>query len=486
MPAYMNGKTGAWYVQCYYSDIDGNRKHKVKRGFATKGEALAWETEFLACADGSMSMPFEAFVKRYSEDVKPRLKLNTWLTKEHIIRTKIVPFFGPKRMCDISPKDVVDWQNKMVGSYDDEGKPYSGTYLRTINNQLSAIFNHAVKYYGLGKSPAAPTIKIGERKGSEMRFWTKEQYLMFSEEIMDKPASFYAFEILYWCGLRVGELLALEPDDIDLEKMPHPHHQKLPANQEKGCHHVAQDAQIEKGRSYAGVPRRRARRSPRINPRGAARLPHLLLYQKLPAPRDEARMRRVRSRADSDSRPPPQPRIASHRDGLQPACHSGPAGTRDLRDDASLRPPLPQQAVGYGGGARPGKEALMSRPIVDYKGRRRSKTIAFRVSPEEDEVINALVAASGMTKQDYITSRLECRDINVSPNVRVYRMLRDQMRSVYVELRRLRSADGIDERLIELMQVLTRVFIDLGADELGAVGDDVAQQDAAVLRMARD
>ena len=120
----------------------------------------------------------------------------------------------------------------------------------------------------------------------------------------------------------------------------------------------------------------------------------------------------------------------------------------------------------------------MSRPIVDYKGRRRSKTIAFRVSPEEDEVINALVAASGMTKQDYITSRLECRDINVSPNVRVYRMLRDQMKSVYVELRRLRSADGIDERLIELMQVLTRVFVDL-------VGDDVAQQDAAVLRMAR-
>ena len=68
---------------------------------------------------------------------------------------------------------------------------------------------------------------------------------------------------------------------------------------------------------------------------------------------------------------------------------------------------------------------------------------------------------------------------------RVYRMLRDQMKSVYVELRRLRSADGIDERLIELMQVLTRVFVDLGADELGAVGDDVAQQDAAVLRMAR-
>ena len=118
--------------------------------------------------------------------------------------------------------------------------------------------------------------------------------------------------------------------------------------------------------------------------------------------------------------------------------------------------------------------------------RERSVTIGFRVTPEQARRIDLMARTSGMTKQDYITSRLECRDINVSPNVRVYRMLRDQMRSVYVELRRLRSADGIDERLIELMQVLTRVFIDLGADELGAVGDDVAQQDAAVLRMARD
>ena len=127
----------------------------------------------------------------------------------------------------------------------------------------------------------------------------------------------------------------------------------------------------------------------------------------------------------------------------------------------------------------------MSRKVMDCCNRWRSKTVSFRMSPEEDALLDSMVRLSGMTKQDYRTSRLECRDINVSPNVRVYRMLRDQMKSVYVELRRLRSADGIDERLIELMQVLTRVFVDLGADELGAVGDDVAQQDAAVLRMAR-
>ena len=90
----------------------------------------------------------------------------------------------------------------------------------------------------------------------------------------------------------------------------------------------------------------------------------------------------------------------------------------------------------------------MSRKVMDCCNRWRSKTVSFRMSPEEDALLDSMVRLSGMTKQDYITSRLECRDINVSPNVRVYRMLRDQMKSVYVELRRLRSADGIDERLI--------------------------------------
>lgn len=82
----------------------------------------------------------------------------------------------------------------------------------------SAIFNHAVRYYNLRDNPCKKAGSMGKKKNREMMFWTKEQYLKFAEVMMDKPLSFYAFEMLYWCGIREGELLALTPADFDFEK----------------------------------------------------------------------------------------------------------------------------------------------------------------------------------------------------------------------------------------------------------------------------
>jgi len=83
---------------------------------------------------------------------------------------------------------------------------------------LSAIFNHAVRFYHLPYNPAQRAGTIGNEEHKEMLFWTKEEYIKFSDTIMDKLLSFYAFELLYWCGIRVGELLALTPADFDFEK----------------------------------------------------------------------------------------------------------------------------------------------------------------------------------------------------------------------------------------------------------------------------
>ena len=217
MAAFKNKANGTWYVQVRYTDWKGERQQKLKRGFATKKEAQAWEREFLMQKQADVNMTFESFAQLYEKDMKPKLKLNTWLTKESIIQKKILPYFGKRKLSEITAKDVMDWQNAIRGLTDAKGKPYSPTYLKTVHNQLSALFNHAVRYYGLQVNPAAKAGNMGVEERREMLFWTKEEYLKFADAMMDKPLSYYAFEMLYWCGIREGELLALTPTDFDFE-----------------------------------------------------------------------------------------------------------------------------------------------------------------------------------------------------------------------------------------------------------------------------
>ena len=218
MAVYREPKTNTWKVCYRYTDWRGERKQTTKRGFPTKRDALAWEREQLNKTKADLDMTFESFVEVYSADMRNRIKENTWHTKEHILRTKIVPYFGKRKISGIQAKDIIAWQNEMLNEKDKNGKPYSPAYLKTVHNQLSAVFNHAVKYYGLHDNPAAKVGNMGKAKSREMLFWTQEEYQRFSFEIMDKPVSYYAFEMLYWCGIREGELLALTPADFNFER----------------------------------------------------------------------------------------------------------------------------------------------------------------------------------------------------------------------------------------------------------------------------
>ena len=191
------------------------RDRTQKRGFKTKREAQAWEREQLNKTSADLDMTFRSFVDLYTADMKTRLKENTWATKDHIIRTKLLPYFGRLKMCNITAQQIIIWQNEIRSLTDSKGKPYSTTYLKTVHNQLSALFNHAIKYYGLQSNPAAKAGNMGSEERKEMLFWTKAEYLKFADAMMGKPISYYAFEMLYWCGIREGELLALSASDFD-------------------------------------------------------------------------------------------------------------------------------------------------------------------------------------------------------------------------------------------------------------------------------
>ena len=218
MAVYKEEK-GTWRVIYRYTDWTGERKQTQKRGFATKRDAQAWEREQLNKANSDLDMSFKSFVEHYTEDMKSRLKENTWHTKEHIIRTKLLPYFVGLKMCKITPQQIIKWQNELINFKDERGEPYSPVYLKTVQNQLSAIFNHAVRYYNLKENPCVKAGSMGKKKNREMLFWTKDEYLKFADVIMDKPLSFYAFEMLYWCGIREGELLALTPADFDFDRL---------------------------------------------------------------------------------------------------------------------------------------------------------------------------------------------------------------------------------------------------------------------------
>ena len=217
MPVYKDSKTGKWLVETWYKDWSGKRLHKTKRGFATKKEAAEWEKSFLNKAESSLSMKFKDFIDIYMKDMEGRLKITTIENKYFLIEQKILPYFGDRKLDEIKATDIRAWQNEMYSLRDSNGLPYSPTYLKTINNQITAVFNYAVKFYGLRENPCHKAGTMGQKNAEEMLFWTRDEFTQFIKVMNGRLTAYTIFMTLYYTGMREGELLALTPADINLQ-----------------------------------------------------------------------------------------------------------------------------------------------------------------------------------------------------------------------------------------------------------------------------
>ena len=211
MPVYKDKKKGTWFASFYYTDWTGTRKKKKREGFKTQREAKAFEREYIKREEASCDMAFGSLVELYMSDCSTRLRATTYAGKEYLINTRILPTFKDMPINTITPATVRKWQNDLLASK----QQYAPTYLKTINNQLSAIFNYAKKYYSLTSNPAAICGSIGKKHAESMQFWTLDEFKTVLSNV-ENPTTKIMMEILFWTGMRSGELLALTMNDIDL------------------------------------------------------------------------------------------------------------------------------------------------------------------------------------------------------------------------------------------------------------------------------
>ena len=199
MSAYKDKTQGTWYVSFRYIDWTGKKTQKLKRGFKTKKEALNYEKEFIRKTAADMKMEMNSFIQVYFEDKKNELKENSIRNKQHMMNKHIVPYFGTRKMNEITPAEIIQWQNII------QEKGYSKTYERMIQNQLNALFNHAQKIYNLKENPCKKVKKIGKSDANKLEFWTKAEYDRFITGIEPGSEDYLIFEILFWTGIREGD-----------------------------------------------------------------------------------------------------------------------------------------------------------------------------------------------------------------------------------------------------------------------------------------
>jgi integrase len=210
--AYKEKDTKKWTAQWFETSARGEKKKRRKRGFETKREALEYERQKKLNNSRSMDMKLSEFMEVYFEDKQNELKERTMKNKRYMMEQHIIPYFGNQMMSEITAGQIIQWQNEM------QTKGFSEAYLRMIQNQLTCLYTHASKIYDLHANPCKKVKRMGSSDSRSLDFWTIDEYQKFIQTMEPGTRYYLIFEILFWTGCRIGELLALTPKDIDFDR----------------------------------------------------------------------------------------------------------------------------------------------------------------------------------------------------------------------------------------------------------------------------
>lgn len=198
-----------------YVDIDGKSHRYHKRGFATSEEAKEWERSLLlkVKAEVDSEITFDELFKIYMEYKKPSIKESSYYEVDKLYGKHLKPFFGNMRLSNIKIKVIDKFKSELLK------KEYTNKTLEKIQVRLKAIFKFGyskgyIKDFRISMFENAK--KANERR-KEMKFWQPNDFAKFIS-VVDEPVYVAYFNVLYWCGIRNGEALALTWDDVDFEK----------------------------------------------------------------------------------------------------------------------------------------------------------------------------------------------------------------------------------------------------------------------------
>lgn len=207
MSALYDEKTKKWFCTFKYKDWTGRTRKTTKRGFTRKKEAIAYEVNFKASAQGIPSMPLEALAQKYLSDYKINRKRSSYLTVKNRISRYVTAELGAMPISEITPLTIKEWQNKLMGA------GISASMIRSINVSFSAMMNYAVKYFNHPGNPFLKTGKTG-KICKKVDFWELKDFLKV-ESMIKCGYDKLVFAVLFWSGMRIGEFEALSANDID-------------------------------------------------------------------------------------------------------------------------------------------------------------------------------------------------------------------------------------------------------------------------------